>query len=174
MANNVELEYAQALFSIYYDDAVAKEVLNQLLVLRDVINSDLDISKFVSHPLISPEEKKKVITKAFKNCRILDFVCVLIDNNRLENLNGIIDQYEHFYYASKNIMPLEVVTASSLDEKVKQDIEKSLKKKFSKTVFVRYTVDKEIIGGAILKTSGQVLDNSYLGQLASLKDFLVN
>lgn len=174
MANRVEKEYATALFELNPQDEVVEKNLAQLIEINKELLQNEELVKFIKHPKINKEDKKDLFKKAFVNFTILDFIYVLIDNDRLLSLQGIIEEYEVLYYKAKHIMPIEVVTAVELNQKMQNEIVKALEGKFTEKIKVRFSINTEIIGGVILKYNGQVLDNSCLGALASLRDFIRN
>lgn len=174
MANRVEKEYANALFELNPTDEIVERNLAQLIDVNKEINNNDDLVKFIKHPQISKDDKKALFKKAFSNYDVSDFIYVLIDNDRLLSLEGIIQEYEVLYYKVKNIMPIEVVTSEELNNRIQKEVIKTLEKRFSENINVRFSSNKEILGGIILKYNGQVLDNSCLEQLSSLKDFIKN
>ncbi|MDD4056530.1 MAG: ATP synthase F1 subunit delta, partial [Bacilli bacterium] len=112
MISAVAMQYALALDSLKlnYD-----EVLDDLSLVKTALSNKMT-SDFFTHPLISDEEKKNVIRKTFEHFhqQILNFIFVLIDNERMAMIEDIIDSYIFINDEKNNIMRVDILVSTSL------------------------------------------------------------
>ena len=168
MISAVAKQYALALDSLELD---YNEVLDDLGLVTAALNNKMT-SDFFAHPLISDEEKKDVIRKTFEHFhqQILHFIFVLIDNERMAIMEDIIDSYMFINDEKNNIMRVDIIASSSLTKEQEEQLIQILAQRFGKKIKANIVIDTKIIGGLIIKYNGQVLDDSVIGKLKSLKE----
>jgi ATP synthase F1 delta subunit len=87
MINEVSYEYAKSLFELSNDKL---ETFNCLETISSVLSDE--VINVLTHPLINKNDKKEIINKSFSeyfNETFLHFLFVLIDNNRIDEINNI-------------------------------------------------------------------------------------
>ncbi|MDD2492965.1 MAG: ATP synthase F1 subunit delta [Bacilli bacterium] len=168
MISAVAMQYALALDSLKlnYD-----EVLDDLSLVKTALSNKMT-SDFFTHPLISDEEKKNVIRKTFEHFhqQILNFIFVLIDNERMAMIEDIIDSYIFINDEKNNIMRVDILVSTSLSKEKEEQLIQILAQRFGKKIKANIDIDTKIIGGLIIKYNGQILDDSVIGKLKSLKE----
>ena len=132
MINEVSLQYAKSLYDLSKD---LDQDLNDLEVLKSCISNSNELVKVLMHPSISKEEKKEL----FKNLLsgkvedyFLYFVYVLVDNERILELENIYDTFKMLVDEKNNILNCEIVSKYPLDNNVKEDLIKYLSQKYQK------------------------------------------
>lgn len=178
MAKLVDKTYGDALFELalengkidtYYDEA--KGVLSSL-------EDNDELFKLYNHPKITKEEKIKVTENIFKG-RVSDditgFLVLMINKDRQ---NAIKDTLKYFIAKIKEYKKIGVAyvtTAIKLDEATKKAIEEKL---ISTTDYVEfemnYKVDKDIIGGMIIRIGDRVVDSSVKTKIYNISKELYN
>jgi F-type H+-transporting ATPase subunit delta len=168
MIDNVPKQYAEALVLLDLD---TKETVDNLNLVRAALENDQFV-KFLEHPLISNEEKREVIEKTFSDFKkdLISFLFVLIDNKRINILDDIISSYTYINDESNNIMSVEIISSNELTNEQIIAIIATLETRFKKKIKTTMVIDASIIGGLIIKYNGQVLDDSVIGKLKSLKE----
>lgn len=168
MINAVAMQYAKALESLQLD---YDKVVDDLQLLQDALK-DKTLSSFFDHPLIEKEAKKEVVLQTFPTFdqQLLYFIDVLIDNERMLILEDVIAAYVYLDDEKNNIMRVEIISSSALSKEQKEQLLAILEQRFDKKIKVSVIIDTKIIGGLIVKYNGQVLDDSVIGKLKSLKE----
>lgn len=69
-------------------------------------------------------------------------------------------------------MKTEVISTVKLDDSQKEKIESELKRLFGKNLFVDYKIDKNILGGLIVKQGDRVINLSVVARLKEMKRYL--
>ena len=85
-------------------------------------------------------------------------------------LPAIAEEFHHAYNVYKNVGEASVTTAVPLDDKLRGEIEKIVKKlSDKKEVEIKEKVDAEMIGGFVLNVGDRQIDASIKNKLKSLK-----
>jgi F-type H+-transporting ATPase subunit delta len=175
-ARSIALVYAEAL----YNAALAKEesdsVLGELLEIGKVIDSNPRLLGIFSTPVISREEKAKLLKDLFlSRCSsiVSNFLMVLNEHDRLELIAAVVDQFEELDQARKNLVKVQVITAVSVSSSQEGQISVELEKKLGKKPIVAFKVDESILGGMIVRSGDWLWDDSLKNRLSSLRNQLI-
>lgn len=170
MINEVSLQYAKSLYELSKD---LDQDLNDLEVLKSCISNSNELVKVLMHPSISKEEKKEL----FKNLLsgkvedyFLYFIYVLVDNERILELENIYDTFKMLVDEKKNILNCEVVSKYPLDKNIKEDLIKYLSQKYQKEIKLKETINDELIGGIKVIVQNEVIDYTIDSTLTNLKN----
>lgn len=170
MINEVSLQYAKSLYDLSKD---LDQDLNDLEVLKSCISNSNELVKVLMHPSISKEEKKEL----FKNLLsgkvedyFLYFIYVLVDNERILELENIYDTFKMLVDEKKNILNCEVVSKYPLDKNIKEDLIKYLSQKYQKEIKLKETINDELIGGIKVIVQNEVIDYTIDSTLTNLKN----
>ena len=113
----------------------------------------------------TPGQVKTVIEK---------FVELLAEKNMLAKADKIAAEFVKIWNAKRGIVEAEVMSARELNkETIKLLKSYVIKLSGAKEVVVDEQVDKNILGGVVIKYGDKVIDGSLKAQLEELKDKLV-
>lgn len=174
--NIVARRYARALFAIGQaeGDAALKSYGTDLANLAEVLEGAPELVKIFKNPIFSAEEKKGVVKKVMEKTgptpMVVNFCSLLADKDRLACLPEIEKYYSELLDAAQGLLRGELVTAVKLTDKMQKDVQKKLETQAGKTIALDFEVDKEILGGLMLKVGDKVLDASIRAQLEILKE----
>ncbi len=170
MINEVSLQYAKSLYDLSKD---LDQDLNDLEVLKSCISNSNELVKVLMHPSISKEEKKELFKNLFSGKvedYFLYFVYVLVDNERILELENIYDTFKMLVDEKNNILNCEVVSKYPLDNNVKEDLIKYLSQKYQKEIILKELVNDELIGGIKIIVQNEVIDYTIDSTLTNLKN----
>lgn len=159
------ITYANSLFEA---DNNALPDLNTVL---DVMNSSKDFKITMLNPSISLQIKYEILDKIFKkelSEKVLNFIKILVEKNRFNEFEQIVQAYSDEVDQNNNIKRVEIVSAVELSDNQKQKAIEKLEARLQKTVKVGWTVDTSIIGGLIIKIDDDVIDTSLKNKLDKL------
>lgn len=142
------ITYAKSLFE------ADKNALSDLLTVNEAINSSKDFELTMLNPSISLQIKYEIIDEIFKkelNEKVLNFIKILVEKDRFNEFEQIIQAYSNEQDELNNIKRVEVVSAVELSENQKQKTIEKLQTRLQKEVKVNWTLDTNIIGGLIIK-----------------------
>ena len=180
MTRALARRYARALAEILFgaDMAAAKktkvvqQTKVQLETFAGLLASHDGLRNTLTSPAVSMKQKLAVIDALKKklewDATLRNFIAVLIDNRRLDELNNVIESFDEEVYARAGIVPIEIISAVSLGAADKKDLEKQLKKIADSEVELRYQRDESILGGAVARMGGTIFDGSLRAHLERL------
>lgn len=169
---SIAKKYAQAIIKTAQDRNFVDKAYNDLKLLQEVYYSSADLQQVSSSPAIEKEDKKSIFSEILKDkisYEVLNLVYCLIDNNRLDIINALVESYHDLMDEIQNISRVEVVSAVEIDETRKQKLQQKLEEKLKNTVFVDYSLDKNIMAGLIVKIGEKTIDLSLLAKLENMK-----
>jgi len=178
MAKLVHKTYADALFKLAVETDQIDVFFEESKAIRQILLENADLIKLLTHPKIKTEEKVAVIENVFKgriSSDMTGFLVLTIEKERHNELTGILDVFVDMVKEHKNIGIAYVTTAIELDEARKREIEQKL---IDTTKYVQfemhYDVDKEIIGGMIIRIKDRVVDSSIKSKIENMSKDLYN
>ena len=175
-ARSIALVYAEALYNAALAKAESDSVLEELLEIGKVIDSNPRLLGIFSTPVISRDEKAKLLKDLFlsrSSSIVSNFLMVLNEHDRLELIAAVVDQFEELDQARKNQVKVQVITAVSVSSSQEGQISVELEKKLGKKPIVTFKVDESILGGMIVRSGDWLWDDSLKNRLSSLRNQLI-
>lgn len=171
----VEYEYAKALFDLAIEEKKTEVFLDYLNKIMDVTSTNKDFFKLLSSPLVEVNQKIDIINKVFDqmDSTFINFLCVLVKNNRFVQLEQIIEEYNQLVSDYNSILPIEVISSEKLSKSRLKEITDLLKVRYpNKKLQIENTVNPKILYGLQVICNGQSLDISLKTRLTKLKNSL--
>ncbi|MEA3328634.1 MAG: ATP synthase F1 subunit delta [Candidatus Omnitrophota bacterium] len=177
--DNLELlhdRYATALFLMAEERNTLDKVMEELEILSEEWLEVGELRHFMLHPLITRDEKKRVIEKLlgerkFSNT-VLDFLSLLVDSKRENLIHGVYLRYRDLYEAKKNKIRIEVESASLLTADEKFLLMDVLTLKFREEIHLKLRENSSLIGGLYVRYRDNIYDDSVRGKLRKLEEIL--
>jgi len=145
--------------------------LEFLQTLNEVYKKSKTFRDLVLNEQIPLEEKEKVFDELVQRLELEDkelakeFLIFLTKHHGFKYLSLIIRAYQYELENVLGTVKAEVITASELPEELKQQLVQTLEGKLNRKVEATFSVDPEIIGGFVVKTTSFEVD-------ASVRDLL--
>ena len=168
--------YTKALWEISEERNEVEKFSKELSEVTDIISQNPDIESFFVSPIIKIEDKKEILQKSFKEKvdeEIYNFLCLLLDKNRIFLLSSIRNLFEQKVAEKQNILNVEAKTVIPLDENMKAQLSGKLEKITGKHINIINITDESIIGGVVLRFGSNVIDGSIQTQLKSIQKQLI-
>ena len=180
MINPLEAKIAAPYARALYDYSNSQNVTHQ--VTGDFQNLDVFLKKaenlvdYLNNPIISVEEKTEILNKTLKsqlNDATFKFLLILVNRNRINILQSVIESYLEVVYNVASIKMIEISSAFKFTNRQKNTLVKKLKKLTNaREIRLTLTIDPTLIGGFLIKTNSRVIDLSIKGQLQQLAKHL--
>ncbi|MBQ3584267.1 MAG: ATP synthase F1 subunit delta [Lachnospiraceae bacterium] len=178
MAKLVSKTYGDALFELALEEDKLDILFEESKVIKEVFLENNELLKLLNHPKIDKEEKIKVIENIFTERASKDFVGFLTVIIKKERQNAIIEILDYFINTVKEYKKIGVAyvtTAVELSMEKQKEVEKRLLDTTAYESFeMNYNVDKDIIGGMIIRIGDRVVDSSIRSKLNELSRELYN
>ena len=98
---------------------------------------------------------------------------LLAENDRLSSLPEITSQFDELKAWAENTVKVQLVTASSVQESVVEQIKGTLERKLGRAVELELQEDPRLLGGAVINAEGRVIDGSVRSRLSELAEALI-
>ncbi len=169
-------KYAVAMFEVAQDDNKLVEYGEQLEEIRQLFVNQPILKAYMSNPQIQPKAKKELLNKVFGSDiekSIHNFIFLLIDKRRIALIEEIVGEYQALSNEVRNIVVAHVTTASTIDKKQQDALTAKLEAVTGKHVQLKLHIDKDIIGGVVVKMKDKLIDGSVISQIKSLEKQLM-
>jgi len=167
--------FASAAASTGLDVAAAQQQMNDFAA---TLNGSRELREILENPSIPAEQKLAVLdglaAKLGMMREVRNFIAVMMDHQRLSDLNDIIAAYDQVADTGQGLAEAEITTAFDLNDEDRKSLEAQVAKLAGSKVRVAYKQDKALLGGAIVKIGSTVYDGSVRGSLEQLKQTLVS
>ncbi|HEY9782984.1 MAG TPA: ATP synthase F1 subunit delta [Leptolyngbyaceae cyanobacterium] len=164
--------YARALMSVAQGNNLTEQFGEDVRSLLNVLQTSEQFRDFLANPFINAEDKKAVIGRVVGdsvNPSIRNFLMLLVDRRRIILLEGICQQYLTLLRQLNQTVLAEVTSAVELNEAQQQSVrDKVISMTNARSVEIETKIDRDLIGGVIIKVGSQVVDASIRGQLRRL------
>ena len=169
----VASRYARALFEVAQEKGHEKAVAQGLASAVRVLKQEELLVRALNHPLMSLEQKKKVMLSSLpeKYSPLLErFLSRLIEAKRQDLLPAIFHDFDIFVQEAHGRLRAKVLSAIEINSPQKKQLENQLSSFTGKNVSADVSVDPDILGGVVVRIGDMVLDHSVRGQLRRLKE----
>ena len=171
----VEYEYAKALFDLAQEEDKIELFLSSINAVVDTMHEQRDFLKIMNSPSIEKKDKLDIVNNVYSSLddTFVNFIKVLVENQRFSLLPNILDEYNKLYHNYHNILNVEVISSESLSDVQMKQVYKRLETRYpGKELKIENTVNPKILGGLQIICNGESLDLSLKGQLLKLKESL--
>jgi F-type H+-transporting ATPase subunit delta len=166
--------YAKAIFN----HALASKLLAAWsIMLQDLSQAVLDptTNDFISNPAVTPAlQIQLLVDVCTKKDRGIDkksiesLITLLADNKRLLVLPDIYVQYEALRATQEKTLTAQVSSFTKLTSAQQKQLIDSLSQRLQREVALEITIDKSLLGGAVIHAGDLVIDGSVRGKLSKL------
>jgi F-type H+-transporting ATPase subunit delta len=165
--------YAEALFEAAREREELEAVLEDLKEFVEALRENEELRLFFYGGQIPEREKRRAIDALTEDMALStrNFLKVLSDNGRGEILEEVLVRYEELVKEHLGRVEVEVTTAVELSNEERERIGDRLKELLEgREVILHTSVNPDLLGGAVFRFGGRMLDSSVRGQLQSLRE----
>jgi F-type H+-transporting ATPase subunit delta len=173
----VARNYAEALFELGEKQKLHDSFAASLEALDAVLQSSPQLRLFLGSPKIEPKTKKAALRKALEgraDALFLNFLMILIDKRRQRLLEAIGEEYRHVVDERLGRLHVQVTLAHEPDQRGREELTERLSRSLGRQVVPHLNVNREILGGIIVRFGDRVLDGSLRRRLLSLRRRLLD
>lgn len=164
--------YAKAAFEAARDDSALADWSKALGLLAAIAQEDAP-RKLFSSPSMTAEQKSAALVElcgSELNDKQQNFVQVLARNTRLGLLPQVAALFELFKANQEKSVDVSVESAFEISAAELSTLENGLKKALARDVSCQATINKDLVGGVLIRAGDTVIDASIRGRLAKLAD----
>jgi len=168
--------YARALVELGQAENALDKYGKDLAALTELMNTSRDLREVLINPVFTKEDKKKIARSLMAKLgvapMVANFVCVLIDRKRINQLQGIEEAFRSLVDQIRGITRGEIVSADPLSADVLAEVTAVLSRISGKQVVITTRQDPSLIGGLVAKVGDMQFDGTIRTQLNQLKESL--
>lgn len=151
------------------------QVEDELRQLKDEIINNLELKKNLADPSIENYEKIKVLLEILGDGgskAIKSFAAMMIILDAIDSFEQTCKDFVELANQLKRQVSIEVISVIELDKEILNEIKENVDKKTGLDVRIKNILDKNIIGGIVIKIGDRVIDLSIKDKLEDLKNKL--
>ena len=166
-------QYANALADVALEQGAAGPVLAQLKDFAGAYGESAELRNFLASPAVTGKEKHAVVEKLSARLgasKILrNFLFLVIDHHRAHMIPELAEALERVIRERQGIAEAQVSSAAELTEAQKKNLLQTLEKKTGKKIEAKYSLDKTLLGGAVVRIGDTVYDGSVRHRLNEMR-----
>ena len=169
--SQVGRRYSKAIFEIAEEKNQVKEIYEMLNSAMVLYRTDKEFKNFILNPLIDNEQKKSVLNEIFgkDNSENLNILLYILDKGRMNCIKYIVAEYLKIYYKKNRILDVRATFTKELTDEQKKKLINKLSQKTGKEINLEIKIDKDILGGGIIKIGDKIIDGSIRRELDNWK-----
>lgn len=168
--------YAEALFQLGERSRNVELYADLLDAVAAAVEQTPRVEAILMSPRIPKAEKAQLLGGALRDTprEFVLFLQALVRRGRQQILRPVATEYMNLLDQKLDRVRAGVTLARTPDEKLKRNIQDSLSRQLGKQVIPAFSVDPEILGGAIVRVGERVLDGSLRRRMTKLRRHLLS
>jgi len=166
------VRYAKAVLDQAKDANIGEVVFGDMKSVQATLDGSKELRNVLNSPVIKNEDKKEALIKIFENTSDVtkSLIQILAENKRIALLGSVANSYIHLYNEAQGVKVAKVTTAVALSQELETKVLAKVKEMTgSDQVSIENTIDKNIIGGFILRVGDLQYNASIANKLGNLK-----
>jgi F-type H+-transporting ATPase subunit delta len=167
----VARNYAEALFELAVKSGNVERYADLIDALAAAVETTPRVQAVLMSPRVPKLEKARILGDALRGAprEFGLFLQALVRRGRHRILREIATEYLAFLDQKLGRVRAGVTLARAPDDTQKRAIQDLLSRRLEKQVIASYSVDSEILGGAIIRVGDRVLDGSLRRKMTRLR-----
>ena len=170
--SRVTIRYAKALFNLAIKEDILEQSYNDMALLESACSESKELSLLLKSPVVKTDKKLKILAEIFGsriNKITMSFINIITTKKREGLLALIASSFIMLNKGHHKIETATVISASPLDESLREEVVNFIKKHGESNVELTEKVDPTIIGGAIISIGDKQLDTSVSKAISELR-----
>ncbi|MBP3821173.1 ATP synthase F1 subunit delta [bacterium] len=169
--SSISKNYAQALVETACENNSFDYIKSQLEEIIEIFKTSNDLKIVLENSSISLSKKIELLDAIFVDkidLKIINLLKILVEKNRIDEFESIYYAYETLISKYTNQKRIEIISATILNENLKNKIIDKLQKKLECEILPSWQVDNSIIAGLVIKFDDNLIDTSVRTKLENL------
>ena len=167
--------FADVAASAHLDLAAIDRQLNDFLATWD---GSKELRELFENPAVPAPQKVAILDKMNQMLglqrELRNLIAVLINNDRIAHIREVAEAYRAEMQERMGIRQAEIVTARELSEPERRSLIEGAARLAGSQVQATFRLDKNILGGTVVRIGSTVYDGSVRGRLERLREALVS
>ena len=170
--------YSKALFDLLKANHQLDSGYQELVAVRDVLKLTPQLLTALDSVSFPEADKDKLVQSLVNNVSssyVKNLIKVVFACGRMNNFVELVNQFEKLYDRDHKIVHADLITAIDLSGQQKTALKSAFAKRIgANQVIFNYRVDRQIIGGVIIKSSNVIFDGSVKSRINRVRQLLLN
>ncbi len=169
----VASRYAKSVLQLAKEQNVLEFVVHDMALFAKVCEENRALVSTLRSPIVKHDKKLTILKKLFEgkvNPITISLFEIISRKNREEYLPEIAKECANQYREMRSILSGVVTTSFPINDELRTQFKGIVTKAYGKEVELTEQVDKDIIGGFILKVGDRQIDESIKNKLQRLKN----
>jgi F-type H+-transporting ATPase subunit delta len=169
-SRKIAATYAEALYALGREEQMLDKLEADYRMVVAVMEEHYDLLRLFIHPLISDQEKEKVIEQVFPELSeyFRNFLTLLVRRRRAEYITLIYDELSKIRAEHERISYVIIHSPRQISQEEQHRIEMRLAKIIKRAVVSQVVIEPSLLGGIKIEYEGRVIDGSLQRQLQQL------
>ncbi|MCF0205884.1 MAG: ATP synthase F1 subunit delta, partial [Bacteroidales bacterium] len=170
--SSISVRYAKAIFELAKEKDSLKKVYEDFRLVRDVLLELPEFNELMASPIVKKSDKTNLFVNTFSGKideMSLNFLKFLVEKNREMYIIDIFRNFEASYRKANNVKQVVISTVEPLNEETRRSIQEKIAEVYKANVELENVINKDMIGGVIVRIENQQLDMSVRTQLKEIK-----
>ena len=172
METKVAGRYAKSLLGLAIEQKTEQKIYADMELVVSTISSSRELALLLRNPIINTDKKQNILSLIFKG-KVSDvtyaFMNIIVAKRREGYLEDITRQFISLYKAHVGIATAVVSTPVKLDDTLRAEIMKIVSAEAKGKVELVEEIDKDLIGGFVLKMNNKQVDTSIETKLREIR-----
>jgi F-type H+-transporting ATPase subunit delta len=168
----VAARYAKSFIDLTIEQGLLEKAYADMKFILEVCKGNHDFVVFLKSPVIKTDKKQAVLVDVFKGnlSKITDsYIHLITHKKRAQYLPEIAAEFINQYKEKKKILTAVVTTANGIDDITRKKLMEIVKGSSSSEVVLEEKINKDVIGGFILRVGDKQIDATIAQKLNKLK-----
>ena len=166
--SKIPVRYSNALFLSAKEKNRLDVIHNDLKLVAETLGVNKDAKGFIENPLVKPSSKLNFLIQLFS--KHVDELTIslfrIVNKNRRESfLFAIIRHFKKLYFEFKGLKKAVLTTAIEIGDIASKKVQKLLEQHLNSEIELSNKIDKEIIGGFVLRVDDSQVNASVKSKL---------
>ena len=170
---SASLQYANALADIAMAQGAAESAVQQLVGFGALYAESAELRNFLASPAVAAEAKHRVIEKLLARVGgskiVRNFLFVVVDHQHTHVLPEMIAAFQEVIRERQGITEAQISSAVELNAAQRAEMASTLERLTRKRVEAKFSLEPELLGGAVVRVGDTVYDGSLRSRLNELR-----
>ena len=168
------IRYAKAYYTYSLKTNLLKETVLESEKIIEILSNNASLSRILKNKIVPNKTKKDILSNTFGNLseNLKNLIELLVRKNRLYLFNEIISQFIEIYKIRSGSETAYLVSAENISNKIQESLKHVIMKITKNKIKIVNVIDKDLIGGFIVKVGDMQFDHSVNSKLNNLKTIL--
>lgn len=168
--------YAKALFELANENNELQSWSDKLAILSQV-SADEQVADLIANPEVANEDVISLFESVGGDAldeQAKNLLKLAAENDRLDSFPEVAEAFESLRADKEGTIEAEVTSAFAVNATQKKLITEALQKRLGCDVTLTTNVDKDLVGGVIIRAGDLVIDGSVSNQLKKITKTLMS